>query len=99
MIFSATEINGLINVTVAALDVVIADNILYNTETASTACIVIANVAADGMIVRNYMGTLNDGVATAQGIIFGAAALMKAFENYSTDQPKLSGILTPVAGT
>ena len=97
MFCSATEINGLIHITVAALNIEIAHNVLYNTEASSTACIVIDAVAADGMIHHNMMGTLNDGVATAQGTIFGAGSLMKCFENYSGDEANKSGVLTPAA--
>lgn len=94
---AATEINGLIHITVAALNCLIANNLLYNTETASTACIVIDNVAADGLIFNNMMGTKNNGVATAQGIIDGAASLMVNFENKSCDEAARSGVLQPAA--
>lgn len=95
MQFSATAANGNIHVTVAALQLSIVNNLLYNTHTSSTACIAIDNVAADGIIANNMMGTLNDGVGTAQGLTFGAAALVKCFQNFSCDEPKKSGVLTP----
>jgi hypothetical protein len=97
MIFSATAANGLVHVTVAALGILIARNFMYNTHTASTACIAIDDVAADGLAAFNALGTLNDGVAADQGITFGTAALVKCVENYSIDEPKKSGALAPAA--
>ena len=94
---SATEINGLINVTVAALFIEIAYNILYNNEASSTACVVFGAVAADGTVHHNMMATLNNGVATAQGVIVGATAIVRCFENYSCDEPRVSGVLQPAA--
>lgn len=99
MIFSATAANGNVHFTAAATNIMVRDNLCYNTHTSSTGCIVIDNVAANGILVGNQVATVNNGVATAQGIILGAAALVRCFENYSCDQPILSGILTPVAGT
>lgn len=99
MIASATAGNGLVHLTVAALNVLIQGNIIYNTHTASTACIAVDAVAADGVIADNYVGTKNNGTATAQGIVFGAGGLFVCFNNFSDDQPILSGILTPVAAT
>jgi len=97
MVASATAANGLIHVTVAALEMVIRDNIIYNTHTSSTACIVFDNVACDGIVVRNYLGTKNDGTASAQGITFGAGALVVCGENYSIDEAKKSAVLAPAA--
>lgn len=99
MIASSAVAAGLINVTGVATNIYIADNDIANTETASTACIAVGNVAATGMICRNMVSTLNDGTASAQGVVLGAAALVRAFENYSSDEPKLSGILAPAAAT
>lgn len=98
-IASATAANGLVRVSAAATSLAILRNTLYNTHTSSTACIAVGNVAADGVIAYNNCGTLNDGVVTDQGIVQGAASLMKAFQNFSCDEPKKSGTLTPAAGT
>lgn len=95
---SATAGNGIIHVTVAALNVLIARNYLYNTHTASTACIALDNVAADGLIIGNTFGTKNDGVATAQGVVYaGSNTLMVCSQNYSVDEKAKSGVLTPGA--
>lgn len=98
MICSATAANGLINVTVAAKRVTIMRNILYNTHTASTACIAVADVASDGVIAYNLFGTINDGTATAQGVVFaGTTDLFRCFQNFSGDEKNKSGVLTPAA--
>jgi len=97
MVASATAANGLINVSAAALGLVILRNIIANTMTSSTACIAFGNVACTGVCAYNALSTLNDGTAAAQGVTFGAAALIRAVENYSCDEPKKSGALAPAA--
>jgi hypothetical protein len=68
--------------------------------TSSTACIAVDSVAASGTLADNYCSTLNNGTATAQGIICASStAILKCFQNFSSDQPSLSGLLTPVAVT
>ena len=100
MLFSATAANGNIHVTAAALNIKILRNMLTNSHTSSTSCVTVDSVAASGMIAENYCGTLNNGTATAQGIILtSSTAVIKCFQNFSSDQPSLSGILTPVAVT
>lgn len=97
MIASATAANGLVRVSAAALSIDVSWNRIYNTHTLSTACIAFGNVACDGICSNNMLGTLNDGVASAQGVTFGASALIKAFQNFSSDEPKKSGVLAPAA--
>jgi hypothetical protein len=97
IIASATAANGLIHLTVAALRVNISRNVLYNTHTASTATIAVDNVAADGIIVENYSGILTDGVAASTGIVFAGTATMKCFQNFTSDEPRKSGALSPAA--
>lgn len=95
MDFSATAANGNIHVTAAATKLQIGGNVVQNDHTASTACIVVDAVAATGMIWDNYVSTINNGVATAQGITLGAGCLMRAFQSFSSDEPVKSGVLTP----
>jgi hypothetical protein len=96
MLFSATAGNGLIHVTAAALNGLIARNILYNTHTASTACVALDDVATDGLAVDNRAGDLNDGTANAQGfVVAGSSVLWKFVENYSVDEKAKSGVITP----
>lgn len=99
MDFSATAANGNIHFTAAATKVSIARCILQNDHTSSTSCITVDAVAATGTISDCRVSTINNGTATAQGIILGAGCLVRAFESYSSDEPVKSGILTPVAAT
>lgn len=99
-IASATAGNGFVHVTVAALNVQISNNVLYNTHTASTACIAIDDVAADGVIVSNQMGVMNNGTASAEGIVFaGSTDTFKCFQNFCSDELNKSGLLSPPAAT
>ena len=73
-------------------------NTITNRKAASTACIDVGDGdASSGVIAYNYLATLNNGVATAQGLIFDGATTqnMRCFENYSVDEPGKSGVLTP----
>lgn len=98
VIASATAGNGLIHVTVAAKRITIKHNELYNTHTASTAVIALDDVASDGICAYNACGTINDGVAAAQGVVIaGGNCLVKCFQNYSCDEPLKSGVLAPAA--
>ena len=96
-VLSATAGNGIVNVTVASKRVVITGNLFYNTHTSSTACIAVGNVAADGVIAHNACATVNDGTAANQGVVIGAAATVRCFENYSSDEAGKSGVLAPAA--
>lgn len=95
---SVTAANGFVHVTVAALRLDISDNDFYNTHTASTACIKFDNVACDGICCRNMCATVNDGTASAQGVVVaGASVLVKCFQNFSSDEGGKSGVLAPAA--
>lgn len=101
MIFSATAANGNVHVTVAAKRLNIRNNTIYNTHTASSACIAVDNVAADGVVCFNNVATQdNSAAATGQGVVFNSTgSTIRCFENYSSDEARKSGILTPVAAT
>lgn len=99
MVFSATAGNGLIHVTAAALNCYIGHNSLYNTHTASTACIALDDVASDGLCEYNTVATtVGTGTApAAAGIVLaGTNTLWRFFENYSTPTKNTSGIICPV---
>lgn len=97
---AASAANGLVRVAaVAALGIYIARNDIYNVAAASTACIAFGAAANDGMCSYNNLGTLNNGTASAQGITFGAGSLVKAFQNFCSDEPQKSGILAPGPAT
>ena len=95
MVFSATAANGCCNVNAAATNLRIANNVFYNTMTASTAALNFAAAASDGMVWQNYVGILTDGVAATSGIVIGAGVLAKFFENYVSDEAQKSGKLNP----
>lgn len=99
MQFSVTAANGLIHVTAAALRLSIKRNELYNTMTSSSAALAVDDVAADGIISYNNLAVLANSTASADGITFGTSALCKAFQNFCSDEPKKSGLLSPVAAT
>jgi hypothetical protein len=96
MMFSATAANGTIHVTAATVTgITIAGNVCLNDHTASTACIACDAVASTGLCLDNYTATINNGVATAQGVVLGAGCLWRCFNNQSCDEPAKSGVLTP----
>lgn len=99
MIFSATAANGNIRFSAAATNIAVMHNTCYNTHTSSTACIAFGNVAVNGVCAYNNVATVNDGTVTDQGVTHGAASLVRCFQNFSCDEPKKSGTLTPAAGT
>lgn len=89
---------GFINVTVAALNILIQENSLYNTTAASTACVLLANVASDGLLIGNSWATTDGGTAPASsGVIFGAASLVRGVQNFCVTAKAVSGLLSPVA--
>lgn len=81
---------------VAALGLRICDNLFYNTVAASTACLTFGAAASDGICSDNYFAILANGVASATGITFGAGCLVKCFQNFCSDEPQKSGVLSPV---
>ncbi len=95
----AVAATGHINVTGAALGVKFFRNNMYNTAAASTVCMSFAAAVSDGHIADNRFCVLNNGTASAQGVTFGAGSLVKANQNFCTDQPQLSGILAPGPAT
>ena len=98
--YSVTEVNGQINITAAALGILIDHNLFMNTETSSTCNINLADVASDGMIIHNVFGQENDGTLTAQGIIFvSTGSLVMCAENYAIDERAKSGIVSPAVDT
>ena len=99
-VLPATEINGIIHVTVAALDNIIEGCIFQNTVASSTACVVLDNVATTGFMVNCDMSDLNDGTATAQGVIVGGASVLWRFSRtFEVDEKAKNSILSPGVGT
>lgn len=92
MIAACTAANGLINITAAATNIKLLRNTIFNTAAASTCCVNLANVVISGVIGDLDSATQNNGVATAQGLILGAAATVRLFRTFTCDQPILTGI-------
>ena len=90
---------GLIDVTAAALHVYIARNHILNSTAISTVCINCTAVASTGIVCDNYLGTINNGVATAQGLTMAGGCLWRCFRNWSCDEPALNDMLSPIACT
>ena len=101
MVFSATAANGLVDFTAAATNVKMFRNYMYNTHTASTSCITMANVAVDGIVAENALAVVATGAQTSNttGINTGAAVLVRFFDNLVSNDPRASGILQPAADT
>ena len=100
MIFASGTTSGNIRFgAVAATNSLVSRNQLANTVAASTACIAYGAAAMTGICSHNNMSVLADNTASAQGVTFGAGALIRCFENYCTDEANKSGILAPAAGT
>lgn len=100
MIFSATAANGVINLSSAVTSVKVLRNVCENTHTSSSACIAIGNVASTGVIADNYTAVqASTSPASNSGIVFAGTSTIRCFQNFCSDEPRLSGILTPGPAT
>lgn len=101
MFAAGTSATGLVHVTAVATNLLIARNIIANLTAASAAGIGVDNVAATGIISDNYISTLSTGAQTGNtnGVFTGAAALVRCFQNFSANDPRVSGLLLPAADT
>lgn len=93
----AVAATGHVNVSGAALGLRIFRNQMYNTAAASTVCISFAAAVSDGQVADNRFCVLNNGVAANQGVTFGAGSLVKANQNFCSDESARSGVLAPPA--
>ncbi len=98
---SSTTTAGFIHFTAAATQVKILRNVLVNNVASGTTCIRVDDVAVDGCISDNYMAVLSNGTASALGITFAGTTnpVVKCFQNFCSDEPRLSGLLSPAAAT
>lgn len=98
--FPATEVNGLVHVTVAAIDCLVKDSIFINTVASSTCGLKLDNVATTGLAVGCDFSDLNDGTATAQGVIVGGTSVLWRFSRcFEVDEKNKNSILSPGVGT
>lgn len=98
---ACTAANGLINVTVAAINLVIAGNLIENMASASSVGILTGAVACDGVCANNYITIKNTGAVTSGtvGIKIGAGTLLGFFNNLCVNDPSASGVLKPTVDT
>lgn len=72
---------GIIDVTAAAKQLDIADNLFYQLAANAAFCIILDNVAAQGFVVRNGMRITEDVAPASAGLSVGAAALILNWDN------------------
>ena len=96
---AATAANGLINVSVAAINILIEGNIIENMTASSSVGILTGAVACDGTCAGNFITVKNTGAVTSGtvGIKIGAGTLMGFFQNFCLNDVNLSGVLKPTA--
>lgn len=102
MIAAATSANGLINVSVAALGLIIEANSIVNLAATSVAGISFANVGATGTCEDNRITVFSTGAVSAgvTGITVGGTNnLVGFFNNYTVNDVNKSGLLTPAVDT
>jgi len=97
--YAATEVNGLVHVTVAALDGYVLRCRFANSVASSTAGFVVDNVASTGFIVDSDCSDLNNGTAASQGFIFGAGSLWRTSKTHESNEANKSGIASPAVTT
>lgn len=99
---AATSANGLINVSVAAKNILIAANQITNLAATSVAGISFANVAASGQCSDNYITVFSTGAFSA-GVtaitVGGTNNLVGFFQNFGVNDVNKSGLLVPAVDT
>lgn len=97
----ATAANGLIHITGAATNILVADNYAYATGASSTATIKVDDVASDGFLVNNLVAVTNNGTGNTQGVVFAGTTTttIKAAQNFSDDEAGKNAVLSPAAST
>lgn len=101
MMCASSTTNGLIRVSVAALNTFVANNTLFNLTASSVAAVNYGNVACTGVIQDNRIMVRNTGAVTSgtTGITLGAAAVINGFNNLVANDPRTSGLLLPTVDT
>jgi len=94
---TAGAAKGQIQINAACLGLVIWDNTMWNGKALSTGNIEFAAAASEGVCGNNMMAQLNNGVATAQGILGNTTSLVRFFENRTNDEKNKNCFYTPAA--
>lgn len=95
MVASATSANGLIRSSAAATNMLIGQNIIYNTMTAAALVgIALGTAACTGICWGNRIGCLTGGAMTSgtHGISFGGSVDFRFFDNLVSDSVNADGI-------
>lgn len=93
-----TIATGHISVAAACLGLKICRNNMYNTTASSTACVSFGAFAADGIVADNRFAIGTTGAAAA-GVLVGATATVRLFQNFCSGVARATGILTGTAAT
>jgi len=98
---AATAANGVIHVTAAATNLLIADCICNQTVASGTAAIKIDDVASTGFIVNCDTMVLNNGTVANQGVVFAGvgSTTISTSRTYATDEPGKNSAIAPGAST
>ena len=95
MAFPATSASGLVRVATAALDLLIARNLMSNIAAASIAAISFGASASSGMVADNAIRVQSTGAQTlgTTGITTGATTICGFYRNAITNDPRTTGLL------
>ncbi len=90
---------GVIDITAAATNMDIGDNILQNTLAASQVGLSVTGaVACTGVVYDNFVATFA-GTPVSDSFLLNAASLLRFFDNKGTDTKNVSGLLAPTVVT
>ncbi len=90
---------GVIDITAAATNLDIGDNILQNTLASSQVGLSVTGaVACTGVVYDNFVAT-EAGTPVSDSFLLNAASLLRFFDNKGTDTKNVSGLLAPTVVT
>jgi hypothetical protein len=89
---------GVIHISAAATNLEISRNLCWNKLAASTACFSTTSAISTGVVSDNY-GRCETDTTQANVFLFTSGSLLSPFQNFATDKPILSGLLSPVVVT
>lgn len=90
---------GIVDVTAAAKNLDIADNLFYQFASDGAFCVIIDNVAAQGFVVRNGMRITENVAPASAGLSVGGAALILNWDNEVSASSAADATLVDAADT
>lgn len=90
---------GIVDVTAAAKNLDIADNLFYQLASDAAFCVILDNVAAQGFVVRNGMRVTENVAPASAGLSVGAAALILNWDNEVSASSAADATLVDAADT